>query len=42
MFTKTVLAGALAALSTATSDLTFTSNNKFKVKNAAFVNMGSF
>ena len=42
MFTKTVLAGALAALSTATSDLTFTSNNKFKVKNAAFVNMGKF
>ena len=42
MFTKTVLAGALAALATATADLTFTSNNKFKVKNAAFVNMGKF
>ena len=42
MFTKTVLAGALAAYASATADLTFTSNNKFSVKNAAFVNLGQF
>ena len=42
MFTKTVLAGALAAYATATADLTFTSNNKFNLKNAAFVNLGQF
>ena len=42
MFTNTVLAGALAAIALAEADLTFTSNNKFSLKNAAFVNMGRF
>jgi len=35
-------ASALIGLAAAQADLTFTSNNSFKLKNAAFVNMGKF
>ena len=42
MFTKSLAAAAVAAIATANYDVEFTSNNLFKTKNPAFVNMGKF
>lgn len=42
MFVKTLLSSAIAALASAQIDLEFTSNNQFKVKNAAFVSATKF
>ena len=42
MFAKSFAIAALAAKASADYDVEFTSNNLFKVKNAAFVNMGKF
>ena len=42
MFTKIYATAALAAFASAVEDLELTSNNKFKLKHAAFLNMGKW
>ena len=42
MFAKSLIYSAVAAISSAQIDLEFTSQNKFKLNHAAFVNMGKF
>ena len=42
MFAKSLICSAIASLASAQIDLEFTSQNKFKLNDAAFVNMGKF
>ena len=39
-FANALLGATLAAFASAAADLDFTSNNSFKLKHAAFVNVG--
>ena len=42
MFTKALLSAAFAACATAQVDLEFTSQGRFSLKHAAFINVGQF
>ena len=42
LFANALLGASLAAFASATADLDFTSNNHFKLKHAAFLNVGQF